>query len=607
MVGLAAFAATLLFTPVVRGWARATGRVARPSDDRWHNRTTALLGGIAMYCGFLVAVVTAWGSGDLGLWSRGSLGPAVGIVIASSLMFATGVADDLLKLRPTSKLVLQSLAGASLVTLGVTFHLTPWESVNTIFTLFWFIALTNAVNLLDNMDGVAAGVTGVGALFLAILFARDGQWSLACLAIALVGAVAGFLPYNFRPASIFMGDSGSLFLGSVLAGLGAAYSGVEPTDRLAMVAIPLLVVIIPIFDTTLVIFTRTMARYAITQGGRDHVAHRLVGMGFSERKVALLLYALTATGGAFALLIRWEVVGEGPWLGAIFLVALVAFGAYLSRLYVYPPEGARPMGRISILLEDMLYKRRALEVLFDLIVFSVAYAGAYLLRYDASLPFVQGDLLAGTLALAVACKSAAFGAMGVYRGVWHQISIVDVHRLLKASLLGTLLTVAAIVFVFRDSEFSRSIFILDGVLVVLLSIGVRTSFRSFELVRYSLNGVGDRALIYGAGKGGELILREILSNPTLGLQPIGLLDDDITKTRRLIHGYPVLGGGENLAEVATAYRVQKVVIGTKKLAEDRLLETRDICRTLGIEVLQLEFELRPLELSLVVSAKKQTA
>lgn len=608
---LAAVVTTLCLTPVVRVWARATGRVARPTQDRWHSRVTALFGGIAIFGGFIAGVVTAFLQIDgfrsaelVGLADR----PGSGIVLAATLMFVTGVIDDLVKLRPTSKLVLQALAGALLVTLGATFALTPWAPLNIVFTLFWFIALTNAVNLLDNMDGVATGVAGVGALFLTALLALEGQWPLAAIGAALVGATLGFLPYNFRPASIFMGDSGSLFLGSLLAGLGAAYSGTSPSGWIGAVVVPTLVVIVPILDTSLVTFTRTMARYAITQGGRDHVAHRLVSMGFSESRVALLLYLLTACGGLFALLIRWDVGGVGRWLCAVFVMALVAFGAYLSRLYVYPPEGARPMGRLSILLEDLLYKRRALEVLFDLVVFAIAYSGAYLLRYDGSLPPSQAELLTSTLAMVVACKSVAFAAMGAYRGVWNQISIADVHRLVKASVLGILLTVAAVVFVYREMEFSRSIFILDGILVLLLPIAVRASFRSFEMMRYSLHGVaGVRALIYGAGKGGELLLREIHSNPALGLNPVGLIDDDSSKVRRLIHGFPVLGTGMELQDIIREYRIQKIVLGTKKLPDVQLARVQDACRVLGVELLQLEFALQPVELPVLVPAKKQSA
>lgn len=607
----AAVLTTLCLTPLVRAWARATGRVARPTQDRWHSQVTALFGGIAIFGGFVAGVLVAFvrlgGYQPVDAWSLTDM-PGSGIVLASVLMFLTGVVDDLIKLRPTSKLVLQALAAALLITLGATFALTPWAPINIIFTLFWFIALTNAVNLLDNMDGVATGVAGVGAVFLTALFVMEGNWTLAAIGAALVGATLGFLPYNFRPASIFMGDSGSLFLGSLLAGLGAAFSGSSSAGWIGAVVVPILVVIVPILDTSLVTFTRTMARYAITQGGRDHVAHRLVQMGFSEARVALLLYLLAAFGGSFALLIRWDVGGAGRWLSAVFVVGLAAFAAYLSRLHTYAPEGARPMGRLSILLEDLLYKRRALEVLFDLVVFSVAYSGAYLLRYDGSLPPEQAQLLTNSLALVVACKSVAFAATGVYRGVWNQISIADVHRLLKASSLGILLSVAAVVFVYRETEFSRSIFILDGILVVLLPIAVRTSFRSLDLMRYSLNRVvGVRTLIYGAGKGGELLLREIHSNPELGLHPVGLLDDDPTKFRRLIHGFPVLGTGMELQELVREYRIQKIVLGTKKLSDVQLARVQEACRVLDVELLQLEFALQPVDLPVVMQSKKQSA
>jgi UDP-GlcNAc:undecaprenyl-phosphate GlcNAc-1-phosphate transferase len=246
-----------------------------------------------------------------------------------------------------------------------------------------------------------------------------------------------------------------------------------------------------------------------------------------------------------------------------------------------------------MLLEEVLYKRRLLEVLADLVVFSLAYSGAYLLRYDASVPQSQIMVMTHTLALAVACKSAAFGIAGVYRGAWHQISIPDVHRLIRATLLGMVLTVVAIVFAFREAEFSRSIFVLDGLLALLFAVGARVSLRSLDRVRYRLSGVGVRSLIYGAGRGGELLLREIWSNRELDLHPVGLLDDDATKKRRAIHGIPILGGIGEMEKIVKDHSINKVVIATKKLSHDTLQRVSEACRVLGVDLLQLEIELRP--------------
>jgi UDP-GlcNAc:undecaprenyl-phosphate/decaprenyl-phosphate GlcNAc-1-phosphate transferase len=507
-------------------------------------------------------------------------------------MFATGLVDDLRRLKPTSKLVLQALAGVVLVTVGVHYALTPWAPVNVVFTLFWFIALTNALNLLDNMDGVTTGVTGVSALFLAVLFAIAGQWLFVVLALALAGAALGFLPYNIRPASIFMGDAGSLFHGAMLAGLGAAYTMVGPSGYAAAI-VPILIVIVPILDTGLVTLTRTLAGLPITQGGRDHVAHRLVRMGLSESRAALLLSLIAAGGGFFAFLLARNPGTASMWMGATYVVALLVCGAYLSQLHSYPMEAARARRPGRVVLEELFYRRRLLEVLLDLVVFAIAYTGAYLLRYDGSLPPSQALLLEGSLALAVGCKSVAFLMTGVYRGVWSQASIPDVHRLVRGTLLGSLLTMAAIVFLFREAEFSRSIFVLDGILVALLVLALRASFRSLEAVRYSLNGMGARTLVYGAGKAGEVVLRELFSNPEAQLHPVGFIDDEPAKRGRWIHGLPVLGTGRQLHEAIAQNRIEKVIVSTQKLPPDRLGRVFEICHEAGVEVLRLHLEIAP--------------
>lgn len=592
-----ALGASLLLTPVVRAAARAVGLIARPSMDRWHSKPTALVGGVAIYGGFLAGLGGAFwiGGGGVLQAARGFGMAGFGIILSATMMFCVGFADDKLKLRPTSKLIAQGVAGAALVSFGVMYPITPWTTVNIVATLFWFLALTNAINLLDNMDGVAVGVAAIAAIFLAVSFWLEGAWMLVAVCVALVGAAAGFLPYNFHRASIFMGDSGSLFLGAILAGLGAAYPSTASGSIISVLFVPAFIVIIPILDTLLVTFMRTLAGRPISMGGRDHTSHRLVGMGLSERQVALLLYAFAAAGGLLAVALRQTSAGFGLWAGAIFSVVLAIFAAYLGRMYTYSTEEARRSGRVTLLVNDLLYKRRALEVVMDLVLFAVAYYGAFLLRYDGSLPASQAALLEATLALSVACKSISFGLLGVYRGIWQQVSVADLHRLVRSALLGSLLTVTALVFLFREAEFARTIFILDGILVALLTIGARVSFRSLDRVRHSLNGKGERSLIYGAGRAGELVLRELLSNPDLNTEPVGFIDDDHAKHGRLIHGLPVLGGSREFEQLTIRHQIRRVIIGTRKLDGATIESLVEVCHRSNIELLQLELELRAVQ------------
>ena len=221
LVAALSLAVALLLTPAVRALARSLGLIARPTADRWHQRPTALMGGTAIAAATLVGVV-AWftlaalgvhtGSTEVQWWARA-------VVASAAFMFGVGLVDDVAGLRPQLKFILQLLAGVVLVAAGATLALTPSHLINVLATVFWFVALTNAFNLLDNMDGVAAGVGAIAALFLGITFAFQGVWLHAAVAWSLTGAALGFLRYNFHPASIFMGDAGSLFIGSLLAGL----------------------------------------------------------------------------------------------------------------------------------------------------------------------------------------------------------------------------------------------------------------------------------------------------------------------------------------------------------------------------------------------------
>src|SRR6266516_3699852 len=300
LVAALSLAVALAVTHAVRALARSLGLIARPTADRWHQRPTALMGGIAIAAGTLVGVV-AWFTIAAFGWSPEftAAHPWPRAVAASAaFMFGVGLVDDLVRLRPQLKFLLQLLAGVVLVAAGATFALTPWHLINVLATVFWFVALTNAFNLLDNMDGVAAGVGAIAALFLGVMFAMQGAWFHAAVAWSLAGAALGFLRYNFHPAIIFMGDAGSLFIGSARAGLVVTSPATVSGSLGSVVLVPLTIVAVPVLDTALVTVTRTLSGRGISQGGRDHSTHRLVALGLAEKQVALLLYGFAAVGGA---------------------------------------------------------------------------------------------------------------------------------------------------------------------------------------------------------------------------------------------------------------------------------------------------------------------
>jgi UDP-GlcNAc:undecaprenyl-phosphate/decaprenyl-phosphate GlcNAc-1-phosphate transferase len=329
---LAALGAALV-TPLVIRVAWRLGAVARPRPDRWNQRPTAMLGGAALY----VASVTAASLVLPRVSAPGPEGlvPWLGLWAAATVVFVVGLLDDRRGLGPCVKLAAQAAAAALLILLGV--HVpcvaSPWLSAA--LTIVWVIGITNAVNLLDNMDGVAAGVVAIAALALAML--DQGKGEVAVLALCLAGACGGFLRYNFHPARIFMGDCGSLFLGFCISALSLMVGMRHEGNVTASLVAPVAVLALPIFDTTLVIVSRRRHGRPVMQGGRDHTSHRLAALGLPERSVALLLYAGGAIQGAVALAaLRLPPLAVAA-VGLVGLAILARLGVLLGKVAVYAP------------------------------------------------------------------------------------------------------------------------------------------------------------------------------------------------------------------------------------------------------------------------------
>ena len=326
-VALASLIASLVLTPIVIALARRIGAVARPKSDRWHSRPTAMLGGVAIavsVAGTLLAFVPL---------TRDNLV----VIAASSALFLVGLIDDFLHVRPYQKLIAQLVAAGAVISFGLVLPWTSWPAVNAAITLFWLVGITNAVNMLDNMDGLAAGVSAIAAAFLGLNFIANQQPAEAVMLAAFAGAVIGFLVYNHHPASIFMGDCGSMFLGFFLASIAlvSGTGGGRSRSVVAVLAVPVLVLVVPIFDTTFVTLMRKLAGRAASQGGRDHTSHRLVALGLSEKWAVWMLYAFAAAAGALAMLVRRAPLTVSVGAIVSFTLVLAFLAIRLARVRVY--------------------------------------------------------------------------------------------------------------------------------------------------------------------------------------------------------------------------------------------------------------------------------
>jgi UDP-GlcNAc:undecaprenyl-phosphate GlcNAc-1-phosphate transferase len=562
LVAISTLAFALFFVFLARGLALRIGFVATPRQDRWHRKPTPLLGGAAIFATFIVGFI---------LFTPGVY-RAYPILAAGTLLFVTGLIDDAIHIKPQTKLVIQFIASAALVSFGL--HL-PWVNylwINDFLTIFWLVGITNAINLLDNMDGLAAGVSLIACACLAVTLLLNGQADEALLPVMLGAGMLGFLVFNFNPASIFMGDSGSMFLGFVLSGLALLSGAARFRSLMAVLFTPVLILMIPIFDTCMVIVTRKLSGRPISRGGRDHSSHRLVALGLTERRAVLTLYALAAISGALALSLRWLDGAITIGLVAAFGLAVCGLGIHLSLARVHQDSQQALGSPMFRAIADFAYKRRILEVTLDVVLVTLAYYAAYLLRWDGGLPDEQLTIFVKTLPVIIIINMCFLLCGSVYRGLWQYIGIHDLIIILRAALAGGLVGTLVVFLMYRSSGPSRGVFLLDLLLLPILIAGSRLSFRLIRMAALARRTAGPRArpvLIYGAGDGGEHLIREILDHHRDRYSPVGFIDDDLRKSGRLIHGYRIFRS-DQLPHLIQAYNVEDVFVSYPEVASVNL-------------------------------------
>jgi UDP-GlcNAc:undecaprenyl-phosphate GlcNAc-1-phosphate transferase len=581
------FCLALLLTPLVRALARRFGFVAVPKIDRWHKKPTAMLGGAAIWLSVVISIT---------VFSRHSV-YGTHILLASTFLFLVGLVDDLIHIKPYQKLIGQVLGSAFVVYYGLTLPWTGSVLVNMALAIFWLIGITNAINLLDNMDGLASGIAIIAAGFLALSFLNTGQYTEALIMLIFAGGLLGFLVYNSNPASIFMGDCGSMFVGFLLASSALInVSGGRSRSLLPVLAVPILVLFIPIFDTTFVTVLRKLSGRAASQGGRDHTSHRLVALGMSERHAVLMLYGFAGLSGLVAILVQRARLDVSLAAIAAFTIVLTLIGVYLAGVKVYDQtdeELALKDKPLYAFLVDVSYKRRIFEVLLDVVLIILSYWSAYAINFPPSSP--AWKLFIRTLPVLVFIKMGVFLVTGVYRGLWRYTGMSDLIVFAKAVAVSSVASLLLILFAFRFEGYSRKVFVIDAVLMFLLLAGSRLAFRVFRQVLPTVaRQNGRRVLIYGAGDAGELLLRELRNNRELQLAPIGFLDDDPAKNGKVIHGLRVFGGNGDLGAVCLQHEVDEVVISSMKMTEERLQEVLRCCSEKQIAVKRMRITMEDL-------------
>ncbi len=605
----ASMAIGLLLTPPVRALARRLGIVDQPDARRIHLHPTPRAGGVAVFIAFHVTLFLCVQFFPNVYRPGYGLDKLIAFFWASLLLLAVGLLDDAFSLKPYAKLVGQIVVAAILFRAGFRvgggFTVALSDTVDFVVTVFWIVGAVNAFNLIDGMDGLASGLAMIASFGLAgSLFLRNLSVDAVPFLI-LAGAAMGFLRYNFNPASVFLGDSGSMFLGLAVGALPLV-SG-QKSELLASLGVPLIAMGIPIFDTAVAIWRRAVrsAFPEITAAGskrlrgfmqadKDHVHHRVLALTMSQRKAAVLLYGLNVVLVAVGL---FAILADERRFG-VFLVAFIV-GVFLIVKHLTRVE-LWDTGRLLLAHTHRSISARIsmpLYMVADVLVVCSAWAMSH---FVLRIPF--GTLeMAVELPIIVATIFVLLAVTGTYRRVWSRALLRDFLAFVLTFFAGLAFAFALSIFFGLHEHIRSSLTLLFIMLSLPAMLGIRLSREILReavsvIERAVLSGRPDakRVLVCGGGERLRAFLRE--SRTRLGHSDnvfvVGVLDDDPNLLNRQVHGVRVLGVIRDLNEYVRKCNVSEVII-TMRIGDDRRRQIVEMAREAGVPVSEWMMDVRP--------------
>lgn len=605
-------AASYLLTPVIRRVAVLANITDLPNERKIHKKPVPLLGGLSVFISFNLSVMLGLILTH-GLTADDIISRWPGLFICQIIVLFLGFLDDLKHLRPSVKLVFQILVGflAFVLGFGIQNVANPFHDgiinlglLSMPVTILWVVIVINALNLIDGLDGLAVGTAFIASMTIFAISFFNRNEGIAFVSIVLAGSLLGFLRYNFHPATIFLGDSGSLLLGFLLAIFSVHGSSKGPT-LLAMMA-PILALGLPIMDTLLSMIRRflksihvidyatkkgstralLMTNLSIFTADKDHLHHRLLKHGLSQRKAVVILYGVCIGSCVLAFFsVAFKNIHMIPLMGAI----LIAFFIGIRRLD-YPEFKILENGLLIPILNIPIVSGRLFLAFYDLMAMSLsAYLGFVLLFKGFGEPARAQFIRLVPLLLLI--KIGVFFLSGIYRLSLVQASLEEALRILGTVFLSSLSSLLIMTLIFKIDDFGGSaFFVLDFYLLLTLVGGFRGTFRILKsYYEKGLSEKGRKVLIYGAGNRGSSLLKEIRRNGSYTVSPVGFIDDDPQKRGRDLHGCPIIGTLEDLDELSGRNDISEIIISTEKIGRDKVRRLLEFCKKRGIVLRQFEF------------------
>ncbi|MGB9672590.1 MAG: hypothetical protein ACPL3P_00475 [Anaerolineales bacterium] len=577
-VYLAAFLLSLSVCFLIRKLLIAYGIFDLPKNDRWHKYAVPKFGGVGIFTATMIAwlIYIGWGK----QWHDFPLGLLSGII----LMFALGVVDDIKPMSPAAKLIGQISAASLVIYQGyTTLFFTPRlgntiiaQLPNIILTFIWLVGITNAINLLDNMDGLAGGIALIASGFLSYLFWKNQDYILFSLSLSLSGALTGFLVWNFPPAKLFMGDSGSQFLGFTLALLAIARQP-QASNIFAVMGVPTLILLLPILDTSFVTITRLLRGESPMKGGRDHTSHRLIAFGLDDRHVLLVFYVIAMVCGISAMILESLDYDLSLVLIPLIIIVLMIFTAYLAGMKISAVDESHQKSPLPTWIVAFAIRRNLLEVAFDFLLIAVSFYLAIFTKKFAVNLNAFADYLS-TLPLALLSAYASFYAVGIYRNLWRYLGTESIFNFGKASLISALIFGLLVHWLRATVEFPISTFLFFGISFFFVLIASRYSFKALDTfsARQRSNEF-EPVWIYGSDLNVDFVIQWLLLHPQLKLKPIGIISDESYKVNKSIQGVRIVGSVSDLPTLTPTTEVQGLIIATSGINETTLQNLYEFC------------------------------
>ncbi len=541
--------------------------VAHPTGERWSEHPTPTFGGIGLFLGLAAGIGAA-----IAVGATHEDRQLAGILGGAALLFVAGLVDDLRSFPAGVKLAAQVGAAAIALWGGLSVQIVSNDVLAAVIGAVWLVGMTNAFNLLDNMDGLAGTLATIGATFFAIdAVTVHKERLLLVLSLSLGLACLGFLPFNFRPgraAAVFMGDSGSQVLGFTLGALGLATSWKVAETTVATLLLPILVLGVPILDTALVATMRMVEGRPIHQGGKDHTSHRLVRGGLSQHRTVVLLAAIAAglgaTSLAYSVLDDYRITLVGVLLTFALLVQFASFLVDLEQGEA--AEEVVPGG--WMLRTIVLHRRRLAEVLLDFVLVSAALYAAYVLVVGGNGTPYERHVFTVALPAVLVARYLVFILLGLYHGVWRFAGSREAAAIVGGVAVSEAIAFGVVVSSTTLGDFPARIFVVDALLCTVVIGASRFGERALFRARAALERDGRRTLIVGAGRSGRSLLRELRETP--GERVVGFVDDDPRLHRRRLLGVPVRGGTIDIGRILATTRPDTVLVTIPQAPAERL-------------------------------------